>query len=288
MPDFPNPIASTGKTHVGAVREENQDSIQLVEPDSDVISTHGYLYGLADGLGGYEHGGDASKLALQTLFHIFYNGPVGQAERNFRDAFREANLTIFREATVRQARMGTTLTAINITGNMATVAHVGDSRLYLVRNERVMCLTNDHSNVGDMVRARLLTPDKLRTHNQRSVLNRCLGIEMFVQADISQVKLQDGDRLLLCSDGFWAVIEDHELPALLGDDDNENGVCDRLVEEAMRRGSDDNISVIDIHIHAVPDTQLDAPEMRGIRRVISFLTSILPRDPEAGEADNGR
>lgn len=288
MADSSQPLVIDSKSHVGAVRDENQDSLQLVDLNSEAILTHGYLYGLADGLGGYEHGGVASQLALQTLFHIFYSGPVGQAERNLRDAYSEANVSIFREGVVRKARMGTTLTAVNIVGNIATIAHVGDSRLYLIRSGRIMCLTNDHSTVGDMVRARLLTPDKLRTHSQRSVLNRCLGIEMFVQPDISQVKLQVGDRLLMCSDGFWAVVEDEELPEMLLRHDYETGLCERLIEEAMHRGSDDNISVVSIRVQNLPDALPEAPETRGIRRVISFLTSILPHSPGTDGNDGSR
>jgi len=106
--------------------------------------------------------------------------------------------------------MGTTLTAAYILGNTLYLAHVGDSRAYLIRDGRLVCLTSDHTMVGDMVRSKLISHDKIRTHAQRSYLTKSLGTTLFVQPDITQQKLREGDRLILCSDGVWSVVEDEE------------------------------------------------------------------------------
>ena len=107
-------------------------------------------------------------------------------------------------------RMGTTLTAVYIFGNTLYLTHVGDSRAYLIRDKRATCLSADHTTVGDMVRSKLLSPDKLRTHAQRSVLTKAIGISLFVQPDITEHRLQEGDRLVLCSDGVWSVVQDED------------------------------------------------------------------------------
>src|SRR5258707_8714271 len=104
--------------------------------------------------------------------------------------------------------MGTTLTAAYVYGDVLYLAHVGDSRAYLIRDGRSICLTSDHTTVGDMVRSNLISSDKIRTHAQRSILTKSVGTALFVQPDIIQQRLREGDRLVLCSDGVWSVIED--------------------------------------------------------------------------------
>jgi serine/threonine protein phosphatase PrpC len=237
-----------GISHIGPVREENQDSICWVE---DIANRGASLFAVADGMGGYNHGKLASSMALEKILDAFtvpHVSPLKQLKRGIE----AANLAIY-QATQRMGagRMGTTLTAAYLEGNHLMIGHVGDSRAYLLRGQQVSCLTRDHTVVGDMVRMRVLSPDKIRTHAQRSVLTRGLGLNPFVTADISQHTVKEGDTLILCSDGFWSVIEDEELPVLNQTTSDLSGLLSKLIMLAIERGTDDNISVVSVRIHSL-------------------------------------
>jgi protein phosphatase len=145
--------------------------------------------------------------------------------------------------------MGTTLTAAYILGNRLYLAHVGDSRAYLIRDGNAVCLSADHTTVGDMVRSKLLSPDKIRTHAQRSVLTKAIGVSLFVQPDITEHRLQEGDHLILCSDGVWSVIEDRDFARAVSDASSIEHISQQLVEWAIQNETDDNASVVAIHIN---------------------------------------
>jgi protein phosphatase len=144
--------------------------------------------------------------------------------------------------------MGTTLTAAYVLGDMLYLAHVGDSRAYLIRDGRSICLTEDHTTVGDMVRSKLISADKLRTHAQRSVLTRSIGTDLFVQPDIIQQKLKEGDRLVLCSDGVWSVLEDEEFARVISTSPSLDEVSQNLIDLALHHNTDDNASVVIFHL----------------------------------------
>lgn len=144
--------------------------------------------------------------------------------------------------------MGTTLTAAYVSGNMLHLVHVGDSRAYLIRGGQATCLTTDHTLVGDMVRAKILSPDKIRTHAQRSILNKAIGIGLFVQPDIIQKKLLEDDRLILCSDGVWSVIDDHEFARVAGRNVPTGIISQNLIDLALQHETDDNASVVVFHL----------------------------------------
>ncbi|HVO42570.1 MAG TPA: protein phosphatase 2C domain-containing protein [Aggregatilineales bacterium] len=261
-------IDSHGLTHVGIVREDNQDSIQLPKA-TDPRDTHGELYAVADGMGGYTHGGLASSIALKTLYETFYAEKPGNTPAALRSGVQSANLNIFKAAQkLGVSRMGTTLTAAHLSDDSLTIAHVGDSRIYLIRDGVSKCLTNDHSQVGEMVRMRILAPDKLRTHANRSILNRCLGLELFVQPDIVQISVQPDDRLILCTDGVWAVIEDDEFADLAVRTPDVDTLSGAILDLAMKRETDDNISVIAVHIREVTVNGRE-PRRGLLRRVFS-------------------
>jgi protein phosphatase len=260
-----SPILFHGQTHAGLVRDDNQDAIRTSHNDDERTITHGHLYGIADGMGGYDHGGVASELALQMLFNTFYAGKPRQSAQNLRNGIRDANLGVYQAAQRIGTRMGTTLTAINLAGNRAHVAHVGDSRAYLIRDGKATCLTNDHTPVGDLVRSRILGPEKVRTHAMRSKLNKSLGIELFVQPDISQVELRQGDVLILCTDGVWAVVQDDEFAQLVVKASDIAEASQNLIDLALERESDDNVSALAISIKALTvEATASAPE-RGWR-----------------------
>ena len=140
--------------------------------------------------------------------------------------------------------MGTTLTAAYVLDSTVYLVHVGDSRAYLIHNGRSVCLTTDHTTVGDMVRTKLISPDKVRTHAQRSILTRAIGLGLLVKGDISQHKLYEGDHLILCTDGIWSVIQDDEFAKLIQDNPTPAEISRKLVDLALQRETDDNASVI--------------------------------------------
>jgi len=249
-------IVMHGLTHVGNVREDNQDAIRFCSPDEHLTARHGYLYAVADGMGGLEHGGIASALALETFFNTFYKTDGSSIPKKLREGVQVANLGVFQKA--RQlgvARMGTTLTAVDVMGHSLNIVHVGDSRAYLVRHDKASCLTNDHTRVGEMVRMKLLSPDKVRAHNQRSVLEKCLGVELFVQPDISQVTVQNGDVIILCTDGVWSVFEDAEFAGIVAEEKDAESVSQRIIDLAMSRQSDDNLSVVALFLRRLVPSQ---------------------------------
>ncbi|MHB1686318.1 MAG: PP2C family protein-serine/threonine phosphatase [Ignavibacteriaceae bacterium] len=243
-------ISSYSFTHTGKVRKDNQDAVWLCDPNDDSVGEVGYLCGIADGMGGYAHGGVASSLALETFFETFYEANGASPLQKFRVGIQNANLSVYQAAhRMAAGRMGTTLTTVNIIGQSLYVGHIGDSRAYLIRDNKSTCLTNDHTQVGELVRMRVLAPEKVRTHSQRSVLDKCLGPSLFVQPDIFKVPVQNDDMLILCTDGVWSVIEDEEFAQLTKATVNPEKLGQEIVKLAMERESDDNLSIIVLCLH---------------------------------------
>ncbi len=244
-----------GASHVGKVREDNQDALRLCEPDEPLNEQCGYVYAIADGMGGYSHGGVASALALSTFYDSLYQSNGNQLAQRMKRAVQDANLSVYQQAQrMGVVRMGTTLTAVSVVANRMYVAHIGDSRAYLIRDGKATCITNDHTTVGDLVRMRVLSPDKVRTHAQRSTLNKCLGIALFVQPDIEQVPLMPDDVIILCTDGIWAVIQDDEFARLTYSTSSISDIPQQLIDLALERDSDDNVSAVVIHAEYLPET----------------------------------
>jgi PPM family protein phosphatase len=253
-------IECSGLSHIGSVREDNQDAIRL---SGDTPAADRRLFAIADGMGGYSHGGIASQVALETFFETFYGDTTAVVPRRLRRGVDAANLGVFQMAQrLGAVRMGTTLTAVTVVGQQLHVAHVGDSRAYLIRDNRAQCITNDHTHVGDMVRMKVIPPDKVRTHAQRSILTKGLGLSLFIQPDITKVALRDGDRLALCSDGVWSVIEDQEFALLAASATDMNDFSQSLINRALERESDDNLSVVAIHLHQLGPAEATAGQRR--------------------------
>ena len=168
--------------------------------------------------------------------------------------------------------MGTTLSAVNIIGDQLHIAHIGDSRVYLVRNGKAVCLTQDHTAVGELVRMHVLSPDKVRTHERRSVLEKCLGIQLFVQPDISRHTIKEDDILILCTDGVWAYVEDNEFADIALDRRAPEQISQTLIENALARDSDDNVSVLVVYA-----AQLTSSPVTHENNRFSFTQFILGR-----------
>jgi PPM family protein phosphatase len=218
-------------TDIGRVRERNEDSI-LVEPP---------LYVVADGMGGHRGGQVASQLALETLEQLSGDGSGSLAEH-----VRRANRAVWDRALEdeRLSGMGTTLTAARIDGSSALIAHVGDSRAYLLRDGMLRQLTTDHTLVARMVSSGEITEAEAENHPHKNVLTRAIGTDEQVEVDEDTVDLQADDHLLLCSDGLTGMVTEDQIQAILEHSDGAQQAADRLVKAANRAGGIDNISVV--------------------------------------------
>ncbi|MFN8474885.1 MAG: Stp1/IreP family PP2C-type Ser/Thr phosphatase [Anaerolineae bacterium] len=258
-------------TDVGLVREGNEDSISVHEPlDEAVMRAKGRLFLLADGMGAHAAGELASRMAVDILASEYYadNGP--SPEKALENGVLKANLQIYQFGhgnKTGHGPMGTTLTAVAVNGRYAHIAHVGDSRAYLVRNDQVAQLTADHSVVGEMVRMRMITEEQARVHPNRNALNRCIGMSPLLKVDMIRQELVAGDVLVICTDGLWSLVNESEIGAIAGDYAPQEA-CDRLVELAKSYGGDDNISTILVRVHSIA---ANAPMLPTKRRLLSWL-----------------
>ena len=236
-------VLFAGLSETGNVREENQDAILV--PDSPLPGQFAFLAGLADGMGGFASGDIASKLALSTFRQVIIDSRGNSIEKMLRRGVEIANLEIYKTAReLSNGRMGSTLTAAYIAGDELFLAHVGDSRAYLLHNGIIGSLTSDHTVVGDLVRSRLIPSDAVRSHSQRSMLTRAVGLDLFVTPEITSHKLAPGDRLIICSDGVWSVLEDKEILDLAKNCKEPEELAGKLIENALNHESDDNCSVV--------------------------------------------
>jgi protein phosphatase len=219
-------------TDVGRVREGNEDAF-LIEPP---------LYAVADGMGGARAGEVASQLALQTVAELQRSGGAA-----LEDEVVAANKVVYARANEEErfAGMGTTLTAALASPGAVHLAHVGDSRAYLLRAGTLRQLTRDHTLVDRMVQAGEITRDEADVHPHRNVLLRALGTEPSVEVESLDVGLLEGDRVLLCSDGLTTMVTEDQIAAILeATTGNPQDAADRLVRAANRAGGIDNITVL--------------------------------------------
>jgi len=234
-------------TDLGCQRENNEDSYGHWQPKSDEeFARKGCLAVIADGMGGYEGGQEASRIAVETVRKIYSQPSASDPQSLLSDAFIEAHARILQFASENQALqgMGTTCTAIAVVGKSLYYAHIGDSRLYLVRNGAISRLTRDHSYVSRLVEGGLITPEEAETHAHRHILTAALGAGDEIIPDIpaTPIALQDGDILVLCSDGLWGQVSDSEITAAVTNH-TADGACRQLVQLARERGGPDNITV---------------------------------------------
>jgi len=243
-------FSACGISDTGTARGENQDGFRMSGPSGEPPRM---LFAVADGMGGLSQGRFASHIALQVFFESFPRNSPRDARRALREAVEEAHFGLQQMMQRLAIRgMGTTLTAACLDGPRLHLAHVGDSRAYRLRGGRAECLTSDHTTVGEMVRLRILGPDKVRGHERRSELTRGLGLDLFVRPDITDADLRAGDRVLLCTDGLWSAVEDREIEECSAGAESPAEFGRILVDRAMERGSDDNVSAVVIEIRRAP------------------------------------
>ena len=257
-------------THVGQVREGNEDSLVTVDG----------LYFVADGMGGHSAGEIASAIAVDTLrdLHARPDSPLDTAEA-VANAVAEANRAIFAEALAdpSKAGMGTTLTGLVVTdpgNNEVVVANVGDSRTYLWRHGELRQITKDHSHVQTLVDRGAITRAEARVHFQRNIVLRAMGIESWVDVDTFTVAVEDGDRFILCSDGLVDEADDDEIEREIRHSGGPQNLSERLVDLANRNGGRDNITVVVVDFeHELEAVVPDEPQVI----VDQAATTVIPR-----------
>jgi protein phosphatase len=235
-------------TDLGRRRTNNEDShAWWIPEDAAERERRGALLVVADGMGGAVAGERASRLAVEALLRSYSTAPGLDPLADLKGAVEAANQAVHAESLTSQSLlgMGTTCTAVVVLGADTLLAHVGDSRAYLVRGDQVRQLTSDHSLVAHLVERGQLTPEQARSDPRRNVVTRSVGVGPRVEVDAARLPgvLQPGDTLLLCSDGLHGSVEDEELAGLAGGADLEEA-CARLVELANQRGGPDNITLI--------------------------------------------
>ncbi|MBI2956422.1 MAG: Stp1/IreP family PP2C-type Ser/Thr phosphatase [Acidobacteria bacterium] len=242
--------ASTDK---GRVRSINEDAYLCVLEQG--------LFVVCDGMGGEAAGEVASQLAIETILGILNGKPDAPAEAGSRRGFlsrtaqlaravENSNTAIFAEAQKDSGRagMGTTLVSVWLEENIASVAHVGDSRAYLWHNGNLEALTRDHSLVEEQVRAGLLSRAESLQSQQQNVLLRVLGREPKVEVELSEVPVKPGDYLVLCSDGLTRMVAEGSLGRAVEQLRDPQRICDYLVAEANDNGGVDNITVVVVEV----------------------------------------
>lgn len=229
------------RTHVGLVRENNEDALLVREPS---------LFAVADGMGGYAAGEIASRSTIKAFEAATHSLRHGQEEQNIRkvmlEAFDKANTHVYKMAVSNESYsgMGTTMTALYLPGDgHGYCCHVGDSRLYLFRDDKLEQLTHDHTLVADLKEQGKITDEEAFVHPQRNILLQALGVEETVKADFFSFRLQEGDRLLLCSDGLSDMLRAAEISRIIGCADPEQA-ADKLLEQSLDNGGRDNVSLI--------------------------------------------
>ena len=262
-------LKSFGHSDVGRKREKNEDSFLVAE---DIA-----LFTVADGMGGHQGGGFASKLAVSTIEEIvraLESDPdmtlqegvssrvrPGEYQGYLRYAIQLASQRIYEQAisdsTLRG--MGTTAVVLLFRSDKVYVANVGDSRAYRIRGSEINQITKDHSLVGEQIRAGILSEADARFHRLKNIITRSVGFQEDVDADIDIRVLREGDRFLLCSDGLSNMLEDGEIRDVVSSNTPE-AACRRLVDIANERGGDDNITVLIVEVEKLDEESGHGPE----------------------------
>lgn len=247
-------IVIASLTDVGRQRANNEDSYLYWEPDSEKeFLRKGRLAIVADGMGGYEGGQEASRLAVETVRSFYDRNFTGDPQQTLVTAFETAHANIQRYASEHTEfqGMGTTCTALAILGRQLFFAHVGDSRLYCISEKKISRLTRDHSYVGRLVESGIVRSEDAESHPQRHILTAALGSGREVAPDVPEppVILEEGDSLVLCTDGLWSLVNEAELAAVVRSETPSESTL-ALVNMALERGGPDNITVVILRICA--------------------------------------
>ena len=246
-------MRSVGKTDIGLVRKINEDSFLCEKLDGMEDSC---LHIVADGMGGHNAGEVASSMAVKEIAaYIKENSEMlkhGDKEIEYliRNAILHANDKVYKTSIVKSncLGMGTTLSMAYIRDHRLYIGHVGDSRVYLIRENNITRLTEDHSLVAELVKAGTIKPEEANNHPQKNVITRALGTEYTLEPDISVCDMQDGDFILICTDGLSNSVDEEDMIYALLNTSDLNEACELLVNKAKANGGFDNITAVVIQI----------------------------------------
>ena len=244
----------------GLMRDENEDTMGHVLPESPAqVQSQGWIFALADGVGGHEEGEEASRIAVEAVLDGFQKIPRGVMHVSLLPKLvQEANVAVYDKghegkasAKKRGGRMATTLVVCALRFDSAVVSHVGDSRCYLVRKGSASALTRDHTMAGEQERLGIVTKAEASAGDNRHVLTRSLGSELFVAADTVTVNVIPGDVLMLCTDGLHGYVSDAQIEQIVSAAADLKVAAKALVAAANEAGGHDNVSVQLIRVRAV-------------------------------------
>lgn len=233
-----------GKTDIGLVRETNQDAFQFGQFDNgDCWAV------VCDGMGGVSGGQVASSICVEKVSEAIKRGfrkkmTVNSAKNLLVSAINAANSAVFKESqdSYVYKGMGTTVVAVLILNNIAVIAHVGDSRAYIVNDESIKAVTKDHSFVQLLIDTGKITEEEAKVHPDRNIITRAVGIEHTVDVELDIIDIVDNESLLICTDGLNGYVEDLEILKVI----NEYGdsSTEKLVETANNAGGRDNVTIV--------------------------------------------
>lgn len=239
-------VVSASVTDRGLSEKRPQNEDSYLE-----LTQHG-IFAVADGVGGAQAGDVASQMAVEILAEAFANRPENSdAEDVMRVAIERANSAIYQMShdLPQLATMATTIVALHLAGNIATIGHVGDSRLYRIDSSGTISQeTADHSVVAEEVRAGRMTPEQAAVHPSRNVISRALGAESTVEVEMKTIMVEPNTSFILCSDGITRHIDDWELESILRSDDDLTEVCRKLKQVCYDRGAEDNLTAVVVKI----------------------------------------
>jgi protein phosphatase len=251
-------LAWAARTDIGRVRENNEDKYDFFLPEDPLtLGMRGRLWAVADGMGGHSAGQIASEAALKALVRSYYAESSLGVEEAIKEALSDANALIHAAAKQFEAagNMGTTAVAAVVCGDQLTVAHIGDSRAYLLREgEPLRQMTADHSWVEEMVRRGAMTREDAENSPHRNIITRSVGIVEEVEADVVTETLRVGDTVLLCSDGLTGHIDGADLEAVLRKSDTPSRQALDLIDAANDAGGRDNITAVVLTVREISDT----------------------------------
>lgn len=237
------------KSSTGVLRSNNEDACF-------VIPRHN-VYVVADGVGGNNSGEIASRTAVRGVAEYVDENPIGECRRDteihqyFRDCLTQVNDNIYRLGQKHKENKGmaTTIVIAYIRNHTVYVVNIGDSRTYLFRDHKLSQITEDHTYVNELLKTGAITEEEAETHDHRNVITRAVGADPTVEADFYQSQLQVDDILILCSDGLYGEVDDQTVIKMLDENVSMSTMSNNLVDEAIRRGGRDNITVICLKIN---------------------------------------
>lgn len=230
-------------TNIGKKRKLNQDYVYSSE---QAVGSLDNLFLVADGMGGHNAGDYASRITVETMVERIADSKEENPERIFEEAILAANALVRNQAAQvpELEGMGTTVVAATCSGRTLSVANVGDSRLYVTNGRKIQQITRDHSWVEEMVQRGGMGRDEARNHPDKNIITRAIGAEDSVKVDFFTVRLEEGDKILMCTDGLTNMLEDEEIRMILEGARDLVEQAGELVDAANENGGRDNISVI--------------------------------------------